>query len=128
MRRVARWPATVMLAAVASICDGQNLTFLKDAPGVTFSDEDRKLQWEAAFAVLSDPNPRTSKEWKNPKTGHAGSFHGLGNLRSENGLHCRKLKILSEAAARKNQMIFPVCLTTDGVWMFASGMKLTPLD
>lgn len=125
-RRVARWSATVLLVALASICGGQNLTFLQDVPGVTFTDEDRKLQSDAAIAVLSDPNPRRSKEWKNPATGHSGSFQGLGNLRSEDGLHCRKIKIFSEAAARKNQMTFPVCQTAEGDWMFASGKKLTP--
>jgi hypothetical protein len=101
---------------------------LQDAPGVTFTDEDRRLQSEAAYAVLTDPNPRLSKEWKNPHTGHSGSFHGLGNLRSEDGLQCRKIKILSYAANRKNQMVFPVCQTADGSWMFASGKKFTAVD
>lgn len=127
MRRVARWSAAT-LSAVASVCAGQNLTFLQDAPGVTFTDEDRRLQSEAAYAVLTDPNPRLFKEWKNPQTGHSGSFHGLGNLRSEEGLHCRKIKILSQADNRKNQMTLPVCQTTDGAWMFASGMKLAAVD
>lgn len=117
-----------MLSAVVSVCAGQNLTFLQDAPGVTFTDEDRRLQIEAAYAVLTDPNPRLSKEWMNPQTGHSGSFHGLGNLRSEEGLHCRKIKILSQADNRKNQMTLPVCQTADGSWMFASGKKLAAVD
>jgi hypothetical protein len=127
-RRVARSTATLMLAMLACVCGAQNLTFLQDTPGVTFNDEDRKLQLDAAIAVLSDPNPRLSKEWKNPATGHSGSFQGLGNLRSEDGLHCRKIKILSEGEGRKNQMVLPVCQTAEGDWMFASGKQLTQMD
>lgn len=124
-RHVARSIATLILTMLASLSGAQNLTFLEDTPGVTFTDEDRKLQLDAAIAVLSDSNPRLSKKWKNPATGHSGSFEGLGNLRSEDGLHCRKIKILSEAAQRKNRMILPVCQTAEGDWMFASGKKLT---
>jgi len=124
-RRVALATATSMLAMLAFDSGAQNLTFLQDTPGVTFTDEDRKLQLDAAVAVLGDPNPRLFKEWKNPATGHAGSFEGLGDLRSEDGLHCRKIKIRSEAVGRKNQMVLPVCQTAAGDWMFASGKKLT---
>lgn len=117
-----------MLAIQASVCAAQTLTFLQDSPGVVFTEEDRRLQSDAAMAVLNDTNPHLTKEWKNPATGNSGSFQGLGNLRSEDGLHCRKIKILSDAAGRKNQMVFPVCRTAEGDWMFASGKKLTKMQ
>jgi hypothetical protein len=127
-RHVAWWAGTLLLATLAPVCGSQNLTFLQDTPATTFTDEDRKLQLDAATAVLTDENPRLSKEWKNPATGHSGSFQGLGNLRSEDGLHCRKIKFSSEADGKKNQMVFPVCLTEQGEWMFASGKKLTQVQ
>lgn len=126
--RIAGWIASVGLATIAPVCGAQNLTFLHGTPGVALTDEDRRLQADAGLAVLSDPDPRLSKAWRNPATGYSGSFEGLGDLRSEDGLHCRKIKILTEAAGRKNQLIVPVCLTAQGDWMFASGKKLTAVD
>lgn len=125
--RVAGWIASLAVATLAPVCGAQTLTFLQDTPAVALTDEDRKLQLDAGIAVLSDRDPRLIKAWSNPATGHSGSFQGLGNLRSEDGLHCRKIKILTEAAGRKNQMVVPVCLTEQGDWMFASGKKLTPV-
>lgn len=120
--------ALLALATFASVCGAQNLTFLHDTTAVALTDEDRKLQSEAGVAVLSDPNPRLTKEWRNPASGHSGSIQGLGDLRSEDGLHCRKIKIFTAAGGRKNQLVMPVCLTAEGDWMFASGKKLTPVD
>lgn len=125
--RVAGWSTSLALATLAPVCAAQNLTFLENTPAVALTDEDRKLQSDAGIAVLSDPNARLSKAWKNPATGHSGSFQGLGDLRSEDGLHCRKIKILTDAAGRKNQMVVPVCLTARGEWMFASGKTLMPV-
>ncbi len=126
--RIAGWIAGPALAMLAAVCTAQNLTFLEHTPAVALTEDDRKLQEEAGIKVLSDPNPRVAKKWKNPATGHSGSFQALGDLRSEDGLRCRRIKILTEAGGRKNQMTVPVCLTASGDWMFASGKKLTPVE
>ena len=115
----------VLLVSTAPALFAGNESFLKDTPLAALNDEDRELQRQAAFAVLDAENAMSSKEWKNPQTGAWGEIRGLGNYRSEDGLHCRKIKIFTEAESMKYESTFPVCKTPAGEWMFASGKKLT---
>ena len=117
------------LAAVALLCaygtHANNLGFLKNTASALLTDEDRELQRAAIMVVLEDPNAKSAKDWKNPNTGHSGAIQSQGNFRSDDGLHCRKLKISNLANGLKNEATYPVCKTTAGEWIAASGKKLT---
>jgi len=109
----------------AGSAQANNLGFLKNSAAALLTDEDRELQRDAMMTVLDDENATTQKEWKNAQTGHSGSIKSLGNYRSEDGLHCRKLKIANLADGLKNEATYPVCKTPEGEWIAASGKKLT---
>jgi surface antigen len=102
-----------------------NLDFLNSTTAAHLTDEDRRLQLQAASAVLEAEAPKGKQQWSNPQTGSSGSIESLGNYRAEDGLHCRKITISTHAAGRDNRSTFPVCKGADGSWFFASGKKMT---
>jgi surface antigen len=127
MKRTPSW-LKLLAAAIwlfAGAVQANNLGFLKNTVAALLTDEDRELQRAAMTAVLDDDNPTTQKEWKNSQSGHSGSIRSLGNYRSEDGLHCRKLKIANLADGLKNEATYPACKTPEGEWIVASGKKLT---
>lgn len=101
-------------------------TFLKDTAIAALTSEDLQLQGDAALSVLENPNPRAAKEWTNPRSNASGRIQGLGNFKSEDGMHCRKLQLSARAKGIDSQFSFPVCKMEGGEWMIASGMKLSP--
>jgi hypothetical protein len=111
----------VPLQAVAA-----GATFLKDTAIAALTSEDLKLQSDAALSVLEDKNPRAAKEWANPQSNASGRIQSLGNFKSEDGMHCRKLQLAASARGIDSQFSFPVCKVEGGEWMIASGMKLSP--
>ena len=112
----------------AAVAQANNLGFLKNTPAALLTDEDRELQLAAVTMVLEDVNAKGEKEWKNPQSGHSGSIKSLGNFRSEDGLHCRKITIANHADGLNNQATYPVCKTAAGDWIVASGKKLAKAD
>jgi len=111
-------PTTVLFAA--------NAGFLKDTALAYLTDEDRRMQTQTAISVLDDADATAAKDWKNPKTGSSGRSESLGNFRSNDGLHCRKLRLLTTAKGIDSQFSFPVCKNAQGDWFIASGKQLTP--
>jgi|JRYI01.1.fsa_nt_gb surface antigen len=101
-----------------------NTGFLKDTALAFLSEEDMKLQTATALSVLEGADARGLKEWKNPKSGARGRSQGLGNFKSSDGLHCRKLRLWVEARGIETQFSFPVCKGNDGEWFIASGKTL----
>lgn len=113
--------ASTLLSAGLPAAD---LAFLRDTAITALTDADRKLQNEAILSALEDPQPQTAKEWNNPKTRASGRAQTLGNFKTEEGLHCRKLQVLTQAKGIDNQFSFPVCKSERGEWFIASGKKL----
>src|SRR5687768_17613154 len=93
-----------------------NAGFLKDTALAYLTDEDRRMQTQTAIAVLDDVAAKAAKDWKNPKTGASGRSESLGNFRSNDGLHCRKLRLLTTAKGIDSQFSFPVCKNAGGEW------------
>jgi hypothetical protein len=102
-----------------------NAGFLKDTALAYLTDEDRRMQTETALSVLDDANATSVKAWQNPKTGSSGRSESLGNFRSEDGLHCRKLRLSTTAKGIDSLFSFPVCRSAAGEWFIASGKRLT---
>jgi surface antigen len=123
--------ALVMLltAAAAAFAYQANLhaagtAFLKDTALAFLTEEDRRLHLAAALDVLEGSDPDGSKEWRNPATGASGKSRSLGNLKSSEGLHCRKLKLTVDAKGITTEFAFPACKGNDGEWFIASGKTL----
>lgn len=122
-------PVEIVLSAMLSHCfmataDAGNLDFLDTTTAVHLTDEDRRLQREAASEALEAEAPRSERHWSNPQTGSSGSIQSLGDYRSDDGLHCRKITIRTRAQGRESRSTFPICKGADGGWFFASGKKM----
>lgn len=121
------WCAIAMAALLASPrLPAGNLDFLHDTPMTYLTDADRKLQRQAALVVLEDERANAVREWSNPATGASGKIEGQGELISDDGLRCRKIRIAARAKGAENVFTLPVCKNAQGEWFFGSGLKLTP--
>lgn len=116
------WLALGPIAALAG-----NTGFLNDTAIAALSDEDRKLQLEAALQALESTELNASRDWRNPASGASGRIDSFGKFRTDDGLRCRQVTLFARAKGIESQFAFPVCQRTSGEWFIASGMKLTPL-
>jgi hypothetical protein len=116
----------IVLCAIPSVTVALHLDFLRDTPVTYLTDADKKLQREAALFVLEHAEANASREWHNPGTGFSGRIEGQGDLISDDGLHCRKLKIIVHAKGGESVFALPLCKGTNGEWFFGSGLKLQP--
>jgi|HigsolmetaAR201D_1030396.scaffolds.fasta_scaffold07405_6 surface antigen len=114
----------IALCAAASPCFAGNLTFLSGTSFAQLDETDRALQLEAARQVLESDDRQAQQEWSNPRSGASGRVRSLGIFKSEDGLHCRKVRVSSTANGVESQFTFPVCRTTAGDWLIASGKNL----
>lgn len=114
----------IALCAIASPCLAGNLTFMRGTSFAQLDETDRALQLEAARQVLESDDGQAQQEWSNALSGASGRVRSLGIFRSEDGLHCRKVRVSSTAKGVESQFMFPVCKTTEGDWLIASGKKL----
>jgi surface antigen len=115
--------AAIVLCTSASLCFAGNLTFLRSTSFAQLDDTDRALQLEAARQVLESDDRQAQQEWSNALTGASGRVRSLGIFKSDDGLHCRKLRVSSTAKGVESQFTFPVCKTPEGDWLIASGKK-----
>lgn len=87
------------------------------------TETDKKLQRDAALFVLEHAQPTASREWRNPLTGFSGRIEGQGDLISDPGLRCRKIKVVVQVKGAESVFVFPLCKDASGEWFFASGPK-----
>ena len=102
------------------------LDFLRDTPVMYLTETDKKMQRDAAVFVLEQADPNASREWRNPMTGYSGRIEAQGDLISDDGLQCRKLRIVVHAKGGESVFVLPLCKDTGGEWFFGSGLKLQP--
>jgi surface antigen len=114
----------VLLTMTPGVAFSANAGFLNDTAITALTDADRKIQLDTALAALESTDPTSTKEWRNPTSGSSGRIETLGNFKSEDGLHCRKMKLFTRAKGIESQFAFPVCKNTNGEWFIASGKKL----
>jgi surface antigen len=113
------------LVATATVSFAGNLGFLNDTAIAALTDEDRKMQLDAAVSALESADGKATREWTNPATHSFGRTESSGNYKSEDGLHCRKMKLFVQAKGIESQFAFPVCKGADGEWFIATGKTLT---
>lgn len=120
--------ALVTLVMPAALLSASSLDFLRDTPMTYLTEADRKLQRAAALFVLEHERANVMREWSNPATGASGRIEGQGDLVADDGLHCRKIKIVAQAKGAQSVFALPVCKNRQGEWFFGSGLKLTPVE
>ena len=120
------WCALALATLAIPPLSASNLDFLQDTPMAYLTEADRRLQREAALFVLEHERPDAVREWSNPSTGASGRIEGQGDLVSNDGLPCRKIKIVAQAKGAESVFALPVCKNGKGEWFFGSGLKLTP--
>lgn len=128
MSVIERLPSVVLMSVAVlsgAAAFAANSSFLDQSAMTNLTDEDRKLQLDAAMGVLEADAASSSREWKNPSSGASGQADTLGNFKSDDGLHCRKLRLRTTARGVDSRFEFPVCKQADGEWFIASGKKLT---
>lgn|SRR5690606_7211417 len=116
--------AMLVLGLSAMLSHAGNLTFLRNTSFALLDDTDRALQLDAAKRVLESDDARSSQEWTNPSSGSSGRVQSLGIFKSEDGLHCRKVRVSSTSQGVESRLTIPVCRTSDGDWLIASGKQL----
>lgn len=117
----------VVVSMVPASLRALNQDFLNDTPLVNLSEADKAMQRDAALFVLEDARPDLTREWSNPLTGASGRIDGQGDLISEEGLRCRKIRILLQARGAESVFVLPLCKDNKGEWFFGSGLKLRPV-
>lgn len=97
---------------------------LRETPVMYLTETDKKLQRDAALFVLEHAQPTASREWRNPLTGFSGRIEGQGDLISDPGLRCRKIKVVAQVKGAESVFVVPLCKDASGEWLFASALKL----
>lgn len=121
-----RYAITIALCAVPVMAFALDLDFLRDTPVMYLTEADKRMQRDAAMFVLEQTEPNVEREWRNPATGYSGRIEGQGDLISDDGLQCRKLKIVVRAKGGESVFVLPLCKNASGEWFFGSGLKLQP--
>jgi hypothetical protein len=117
--------ALILIISASNQALAGNETFLSDTAIAALTEADRKLQLDAVLSVLESTDAKAAKEWQNPQTGSSGRSESVGNFKSDEGLHCRKLRLFTQSRGIDSQFAFPVCKNASGEWFIASGMRLT---
>jgi hypothetical protein len=103
-----------------------NAGFLQDTAALAFfTDADIKIHVQTALQVLESVQAKESRTWKNSASGFSGRAESLGNFRSEDGLHCRKIRLFTQARGIESQFALPVCKNPCGEWFIASAKRLS---
>jgi surface antigen len=113
---------TLLLAV--QLCSAAGLGFLENSALVALTDEDRKLQLVAALNALGSAEEHKQVDWKNPQSGASGTVEARGRYTADDGLHCRRLSLLTQAKGIESRFVFPACQDSNGQWFIASGKKI----
>ncbi len=94
-----------------------NLDFMKDAPVVGMSDEDRELLRQAARQLLEEEEDGTVTSWSNPESDAHGRLK-VSDTHEDYGTTCRMLAMHNRVEGREGRGVMRVC-KKDDVWRFA---------
>ncbi|MDM0113327.1 RT0821/Lpp0805 family surface protein [Variovorax sp. J22R133] len=115
MRRI----AATMLALAATVAGpaahaASDLLFLKNSPASKFSAADFKMLRGAIDKSLAGAPEGEATEWKNDKTGAAGTVTPAGV--DSASPKCRKLRIANSYKLMKDEGVYTFCQGNTGQW------------
>ncbi|MDH3701466.1 MAG: RT0821/Lpp0805 family surface protein [Alphaproteobacteria bacterium] len=84
--------------------------------GKSLDDSDRRHAEDAAKKSLATAPAKNTTGWRNPNTGHTGTFTPTNSYRSDDRLRCRDYKQSITAEGRSKDAYGTACQTADGSW------------
>lgn len=117
--------AIVAVAGLPGVVAALPTDILGNSALLKLSDEDKKLQYQAVMDVLESSDPRAVREWENKKTGFKGRIDAQGDMRSTDGLRCRRLQLRMQLNTSQSLFTFPFCKDEQGQWFIASGKQFS---
>lgn len=103
-----------------------NLGFLKQGPLNYFTAEDHRLMKSNLDKVLKSSEPGAKEQWTNPKTGHSGEAETTDASTSNDGLPCKKLRILNQAKGLSSEASYQLCNFPGKGWRVPPITKAKP--
>ena len=107
--------ATSLAAAVPAV-QAADLLFLKNSPAAKFNATDFKLMRTTVEKALAGPPEGPALEWKNEKSGAAGTVTPAGADESASPRTCRKLRIANSYKLIKDEGVYVFCMGNTGKW------------
>ena len=118
MKALAATLLATTLAAILPAAHAQsgNLLFLKNSPAAQFNAADFKLMRANVEKALAGPPEGPPLEWKNEKTGAAGTVTPAGADEAAAPKKCRKLRIANSYKLIKDEGVYTFCVGNTGKW------------
>lgn len=117
----------LLLAAMPLTASAQSgLGFLKKGPINYFTDEDTRLMKKNLDGVLSSSEPGAKAQWTNPKTEHSGEAETTEVSTSDDGLPCKKLRIVNNARGMTAESSYKLCNYPGKGWRVPPQAKPKP--
>jgi hypothetical protein len=106
------------LAAVSD-CIAAGMDFLSDLPASYFTQEDRDMMMKNVKEILDSDDPKSSREWSNPKTGNSGSMKLRSQFTATDGAPCKRISVSSlvKAGSVKNAGTYVMCKYESRGWL-----------
>ena len=104
----------VGLITVTSSVHAFNLSFMQYSSVYYFTKSDWALSESTALRALNTARDNQQVSWKNSQTGAHGYFMPF-HTTVENGMRCRKMKIVSEAHKVPGESVYHFC-KINGDW------------
>jgi len=107
--------AIILMFSVPGMLLASNWQWLKDAPVMSFDEQDWKLLQETINQTLNKDSDGDSRQWNNPETGNSGTVQVLDTRDTDTGL-CRNLVISNSSKPEKEVTRLNYCRQPDGQW------------
>ena len=107
---------TFLLLTTSPALIAANLGFLNEsAPVFHFTKADFDILVNTVQKALNEKKDGEKLSWENKETGHAGLVNPL-NTTNEEGVSCRKVRLINRAGKRISETHYKFCKQPDGIW------------
>ncbi len=107
--------AIILIFSIPGALWASNWQWLKNAPVMSFDEQDWELLQETINQTLDKGADGDSREWRNPETGNFGSVQVLDTRITDTG-SCRNLVISNTSRPEKGVTRLNYCRQPDGQW------------
>lgn len=113
----------ILGVSFSGLLQASNWQWLKDAPLMSFDEQDMELLGETIHQALEQDTDGNRRDWHNPKTGHSGDIQVLDTRETDVG-KCRLLLISNKAKPEKGVSRLTYCRQPDGEWKIDNRKKM----
>lgn len=90
------------------------------AVGASLDQRDRELAHQTANTSLETAKAGTTSTWRNPDTGHEGTFTPTRTYKRDDGSYCREYQQTVEVGGETQKAYGTACRQPDGQWKIVS--------